>query len=250
MIRLYLRFYEELNDFLTVERRKTEFVHTITRHTSVKDLIESVGVPHTEIEVILVNGVSVEFSYCVQNNDRISVYPMFESFDITPLVRLRERPLRNPRFILDTNLGRLAKYLRLMGFDCLYRNDYEDKEVAEIADRQRRIVLTRDRFLLRRKIITHGYFVRSVYPREQVKEVLQRLDLIRSIAPFTRCSRCNGPLIEVSKDAIVHRLEPLTKRYYEDFKICSECGQIYWAGSHQDRARQLISELTGQAGPV
>ncbi|WP_404355161.1 Mut7-C RNAse domain-containing protein [Methylotuvimicrobium sp. KM1] len=246
MNQVYLRFYEELNDFLPVERRKVEFEHALNRRTSIKDLIESLGVPHTEIEIILANGRSVDFDYIVQKNDRISVYPMFESFDITPLLRLRSKPMRAPRFILDTNLGRLARYLRLLGFDCLYRNDYEDGEVAEIASQQHRIVLTRDRFLLRRKIITHGYFVRSVHPREQVKEVLQRLDLYRSIAPFTRCSRCNGTLIKTSKDAVIDRLEPLTKLYYNDFRICLSCNQIYWSGSHQDRARQLISELTSQ----
>lgn len=244
VIRLHIRFYEELNDFLPIERRKVEFCHTINRRTSVKDVIESLGVPHTEIEIILVNGQSVDFDYIVQDNDKISVYPMFESFDITPLLRLRPKPLRNSCFVLDTNLGRLARYLRLLGFDCLYRNDYEDAEIAEIACQQQRIVLTRDRFLLRRKIITHGYFVRSVQPREQVKEILHRLDLYRAIAPFTRCSRCNGALIKTSKEAIIDRLEPLTKRYYTEFLICRVCDQIYWSGSHQDRARLLIDELT------
>ncbi|MBU2569149.1 MAG: Mut7-C ubiquitin/RNAse domain-containing protein [Gammaproteobacteria bacterium] len=246
MGRVYLRFYEELNDFLPIERRKVEFEHTLNRRTSIKDLIESLGIPHTEIEIILANGRSVDFDYIVQENDRISVYPMFECFDIEPLLRLRPKPLRDPRFILDTNLGRLARYLRLLGFDCLYRNDYEDGDVAKIASQQHRIVLTRDRFLLRRKIITRGYFVRSVHPREQVKEVLQRLDLYRSIAPFTRCARCNGALIKTSKDAVIDRLEPLTKLYYNDFRICLSCNQIYWSGSHQDRARQLINELTSQ----
>ena len=243
---MYLRFYEELNDFLPIDRCKIEFEHRLNRKTSIKDLIESLGVPHPEVEIILVNGRSVDFDYIVQKNDQISVYPMFESFDITPLLRLRPKPLRGTRFILDTNLGRLARYLRLLGFDCLYRNDYEDAEVAKIASQQHRIVLTRDRFLLRRKIITHGYFVRSVHPREQVREVLQRLDLYRSIAPFTRCSRCNGALIKTSKDTVIDRLEPLTKLYYNDFRICRDCDQIYWSGSHQDRARQLISELTYQ----
>ena len=247
---LFLRFYEELNDFLPPERRKIEFRHTIDRNASVKDVIESLGVPHTEVELILVNGESVDFSYCVQHNDRISVYPLFESLDISPLLRLRDKPLRTPRFVLDSNLGRLARYLRLLGFDCLYRNDYSDAEVAEIASRQQRIVLTRDRTLLRRKIITHGYFVRAVLPREQVKEVMKRFDLYRAVVPFSRCIRCNGPLSDVDKDQIVERLEPLTQKHYHDFKMCGNCGQIYWQGSHQHRARLLLEEFTNPDADV
>ncbi|MGR9114674.1 MAG: Mut7-C RNAse domain-containing protein [Gammaproteobacteria bacterium] len=241
---LYLRFYEELNDFLPPDRYKTGFSYTIDRNASVKDVIESLGVPHTEVELILVNGASVDFSYLVQHNDRISVYPVFESLDISPLLRLRDKPLRTPRFVLDSNLGRLARYLRLLGFDCLYRNDYNDSEVAEIASRQQRIVLTRDRMLLRRKIISHGYFVRAVQPREQVKEVLRRFDLYRTIAPFSRCIRCNGSLSAVAKERIVERLEPLTQKHYDDFKMCVSCGRIYWQGSHQNKARRLLAELT------
>ncbi|GAB4256983.1 MAG: Mut7-C RNAse domain-containing protein [Methylomicrobium sp.] len=246
MKRLYLRFYAELNDFLPENRKATEFLHTIDRHTSIKDVIESLGVPHPEIEVILVNGASVDFAYRVCDNDKIDVYPSLEHSELEPLIRLHGKPQHDPRFILDSNLGRLARYLRLLGFDCLYRNDYEDAEIANIAHRQQRIVLTRDRFLLRRKIIQRGYFIRAVLPREQVKEVLQRLDLYRALAPFTRCVHCNGVLIDVSKNNVIEQLEPLTKRYYDDFLKCSGCQRIYWAGSHRDRARHLIADLTGQ----
>ncbi|WP_305906620.1 Mut7-C RNAse domain-containing protein [Methylomarinum sp. Ch1-1] len=240
---LHLRFYEELNDFLRPEQRKTEFLHTLNRNASVKDVIESLGVPHTEVELILVNGVSVDFSYAVQDNDRISIYPQFESLDISPLLRLRDKPLRQPRFVVDSNLGRLARYLRLLGFDCLYRNDYRDVEVAEIANRQRRIVLTRDRLLLRRKIITHGYFVRASLPREQVKVILRRFDLYRAVKPFSRCMRCNSVLVDVNKKQVLERLEPLTREHYRDFKRCDRCGQVYWRGSHYDRAQLLLKEL-------
>lgn len=245
MSQAQLRFYEELNDFLAPALRKTEFTHRFARRTSIKDMIESFGVPHTEIELILVNGVSVDFSYIVNDGDRISVYPVFESLDISPLVRLRPKPLRSPRFVLDCHLGRLTRYLRLLGLDCLYRNDYDDEAIAEIASQDRRIVLTRDRALLQRKIITHGYFVRAIKPRLQVKEVLTRLDLYGSIAPFTRCPRCNGQLVDVNKQKIEDRLEPLTKKYYDKFRLCEECGQVYWQGSHHVRAQRLIEELVG-----
>ncbi|MCI0667766.1 MAG: Mut7-C ubiquitin/RNAse domain-containing protein [Methylococcaceae bacterium] len=243
MARIRLRFYEELNDFIAPELRKTEFAYSLDRHASIKDVIESCGVPHTEVELILVNGVSLDFSYRPRDGDRISVYPMFESLDVTPLLKLRPEPLRSARFVVDSNLGRLARYLRLLGFDCLYRNDYTDDRIARIACEHHRIVLTRDRVLLRRRIITHGYFVRESMPRLQVGEVLKRFDLYRSIAPFTRCSRCNGPLEKVDKQTIESRLEPLTKIHYHEFRICADCGQIYWQGSHHARARRLIQEF-------
>jgi uncharacterized protein with PIN domain len=239
MAQVELRFYEELNDFLPPQWRKTPFTHSLTRRTSVKDLIESFGVPHTEVEVILVNGESVDFSYIVQPDDRISVYPVFESLDIAPLVRLREKPLRESRFVIDANLGRLARYLRLLGFDVTYRNDFTDREVAQVAQREKRIVLTRDRALLQQKIITHGYFVRADRPREQVREVLSRLDLYGALRPFTRCLRCNGELESVDKQAVLHQLEPKTRKYYDRYRRCKNCGQTYWRGSHFSRMEKL-----------
>ncbi len=244
MSRVQLRFYEELNDFLAPALRKVDITHTFDRRASVKDMIESFGVPHTEVDIILVNGQSVDFSYIVQDGDRISVYPMFESLDVSPLLRLRPAPLRSPAFVLDTNLGRLARYLRLLGFDCLYQNDYDDNTVAMIADREQRTVLTRDRALLQRRIITRGYFVREVRPRLQVKEVLARFDLYRLVAPFSRCIRCNGALRVVDKQSIEERLEPKTRKYFDSFMRCSDCGQIYWQGSHHARSLHLIEELT------
>jgi uncharacterized protein with PIN domain len=243
MAQVHLRFYEELNDFLSPALRKVTFSHEFTRRASVKDMIESFGVPHTEVEIILANGHSVDFSYIVQDGDRISVYPVFESLDVSPLLRLRPAPLRTPAFILDTNLGRLARYLRLLGFDCLYQNDFDDDTVATTADREQRIVLTRDRALLQRKIITRGYFVREVRPRRQVKEVLSRFDLYRLVKPFSRCTRCNGDLQAVDKQSVEDRLEPRTRKYYETFRECTACGQIYWQGSHHERSQRLIEEL-------
>lgn len=244
MAQVQLRFYEELNDFLAPALRKVTFSHTFERRTSVKDMIESFGVPHTEVDVILVNGNPVDFSCIVQDGDRISVYPVFESLDISPLLRLRPAPLRTPAFIIDTNLGRLARYLRLLGFDCLYQNDFNDEAVAKLAGSEQRIVLTRDRVLLRRKVITRGYFVREVRPRYQVKEVLSRFDLHRLVNPFTRCTSCNGVLQVADKREIEERLEPRTKKYYQRFRVCPACGQIYWQGSHHERSLRLIDELT------
>lgn len=242
MAEVSLRFYAELNDFLAPELRQRAFSHAFERRTSVKDMIEAFGVPHTEVEIILVDGRSVNFSHIVGDGEQISVYPVFEGLDVTPLLQLRPAPLREPRFILDANLGRLARYLRLLGFDCLYRNDLDDRGIAETAQREKRTVLTRDRALLQHRIIDHGYFVREVRPRLQVSEVLARFDLYRMLQPFSRCTRCNGLLETVDKAAVVERLEPKTKKYYDSFSICRDCGQLYWQGSHYARSMKLVDE--------
>jgi uncharacterized protein with PIN domain/sulfur carrier protein ThiS len=243
-----IRFYEELNDFLTPELRRITILHPVKQPGSIKDMIEALGVPHTEIDLILVNGQSVDFDYRVQDGDRISVYPVFESLDITPITRLRPAPLRITRFVLDTHLGRLAAYLRLFGFDTLYRNDYDDPTLANISVKEHRILLTRDKQLLMRKQITHGYFVRSTQPRKQLLEVLTRFDLYKAQQPFTRCMHCNGKIIPVAKDEIESRLLPRTKTWYREFWQCSQCNKIYWKGSHYQRMQQLIKTTNDNDG--
>jgi len=238
-----LRFYAELNDFLREEMKKTRFKVELNRRTSVKDLIESLGVPHTEVEIILANGRSVDFSYIVEDEDELSIYPMFESVDITPILKLREEPLRVTRFVLDCHLGRLARYLRQFGFDTLYRNDYTDDELAQTSAEENRILLTRDRSLLKRSIITHGYFIRAFDPRKQLDEVIRRFDLRKQVIPFGRCTRCNGLVEEVAKKAIEDQLEPKTRKYFDSFWRCTSCGQIYWEGSHVKHMLKLTDEV-------
>ncbi len=237
------RFYEELNDFLRPAQRKRTLPYRFSGHPGIKDPIEVFGVPHTEVELIIVNGQSVGFNYQLQTGDRVAVYPFFESLDISPLLKLREKPLRNPRFIIDVNLGKLAKRMRLLGFDCLYRNDYRDAEVVNIAVNEQRIVLTRDRRLLYAKHISHGYWVRAVNVDSQVDEVLRRFDLYESIQPFARCLACNGVLASVAKADILDRLEPKTRLYYEDFYRCTDCQRIYWEGSHIEDMQQRYAGL-------
>lgn len=242
--RVTLRFYEELNDFLPPICQKREFHHP-WRAGSVKDLVESLGVPHTEIDLILVNGRSVSFSCPVQANDRISVYPVFETLDITPVTHLRPRPLRCTRLILDCHLGRLAAYLRMLGFDTLYRNDYDDATLAETSAREQRILLTCDRKLLMRKPVTRGYFVRSRQPREQLREVIRRLDLTRAFQPFTRCMICNQPLEPVAKSDLLEHLPPHVRTHQNQFWQCRGCGRIYWKGTHYQRMLEWIETLSG-----
>lgn len=242
----YFRFYAELNDFLPLEKRQRTFGHTFELSASVKDMIESLGVPHTEVDLILVNDQSVDFSYLVQAGDRISVYPVFESIDIAPLVRVRPEPLRESRFILDVHLGRLATYLRMLGFDTLYRNDYADAELARISSSEGRILLTRDRGLLKRSEVTHGYCLRTTNPRQQLLEVLRRFDLFDSVKPMRRCLRCNSVLQPVDKAAIGDRLPPKTRQYYDEFHYCQVCDRVYWKGSHYRRMQQFIEDLLQQ----
>jgi len=238
-----IRFYEELNDFLPPGQRKIPFKHHFRQPGSIKDMVEALGVPHTEIDLILVNGQSVDFDYLVQDGDLISVYPMFESFDITPITRLRPAPLRLTRFVLDTHLGRLAAYLRMFGFDTLYRNDYDDPTLADISVDEHRILLTRDRQLLMRKQITHGYFIRETQPRKQLLEVITRFDLRKSQQPFTRCMHCNGEIEPVPKKKVLPHLMPRTKAWYNEFRQCTQCHKVYWKGTHYRRMQQLIRSI-------
>lgn len=237
------RFYAELRDFLPEDQRSGDIKVKIVGHETVKHLVEALGVPHTEIDLILANGESIDFDYLVAENDHISVYPMFEAIDIQPISKVRQEPLRVPKFINDTHLGKLADYLRLLGFDTLYWNDIQDDELAAISVAEERTILTRDRGVLKRKVVKRGYLVRADLPRDQVIEVLRRFDLAALAKPYSRCSLCNGELEKAKKEEVMDKLEPLTKRYFHHFKRCPECGQVYWKGSHFERMDDFIKEV-------
>jgi hypothetical protein len=186
MRRAHFRFYAELNDFLPPERRGVEFAHVFEGSLSVKDAVESLGVPHAKIDLVLADGESVDFSWIVRDGARVSVFPVFESFDIGPVTRVRPMPLRETRFVLDGQLGRLASYLRTAGFDVRWRSDCTGEELARVSVEEHRILLTRDRELLERHTVTHGHWVQEVEPKRQFSEILDRFDLRRSISPFRR----------------------------------------------------------------
>ncbi len=238
---IYIRFYEELNDFLSHTRRKQQFSVSVRGSPSIKHLIESLGVPHTEVDLILVNGKSVPFSYIIQDKDRISAYPMFEAFDIATVLRLRPKPLRTPQFILDTHLGKLAKHLRMLGFSALYRNDYNDHEIVQLSLAEKRTILTRDRKLLIRKDVIRGYWVRNSDPPKQLQEVLTRFDLLNLINPFSLCIVCNGRLEKIGKEKLQKKISPEIYSRFEEFFVCSTCGKIYWKGTHYKAMTQFIN---------
>jgi uncharacterized protein with PIN domain len=245
MAQATFRFYEELNDFLSPARRKREFCYDCARAATVKNAIEAVGVPHTEVELIIVNGQSVDFSYRVSEGDRIAVYPVFEALDIRPLLRVRPEPLRRLRFVADAHLGGLARMLRMLGFDTLYSNQYRDEEVRAIAVHDARVVLTRDRELLKCRDITHGCYVHALRPMEQWKEIVTRLQLERDAKPFTLCLHCNEALREIDKADVIDRLPENVVKYYQRFCTCPGCKRIYWEGSHWKRMRDWLDELPG-----
>jgi uncharacterized protein len=226
-------FLGRLNDFLPRDQRGKAIAVDFRGRQSVKHLAESLGVPHPEIGQVQVNGQAGTLSAITQDGDRVELRPLPDG---CPL---------EPRFVLDNHLGRLAAYLRMLGFDCLYQNYFDDQEMAEIAQQEERILLTRDRRLLMRKAVTHGYCVRSLDSLEQLGEVVQRFDLKARIRPFHRCLRCNHPLEPVAKELVLDRLEALTRLYFDEFQICPACKQIYWKGSHFERMQSLIEQVVG-----
>ncbi len=238
-----LRFYEELNDFLPEERRKRAIAVEVDRARSVKDAIESPGVPHTEVDLVIADGRPVDFGFTLRGGERVAVYPMFEALDIPPLVRLRPRALREPRSVADTHLGKLARHLRMAGFDTLYGNDWDDDRIVSLSRAGRRTILTRDRRMLQRREVDRAYCVRAVESEAQLAEVVGRLQLEGLLAPFTRCRECNTLLEDAAREAVLDRVPEKVRGLYERFKRCPTCGRVYWEGSHYDRMKGVIARL-------
>jgi len=230
----YIHFFDELNDFLTNSMRDNRVIYLFKDTPSIKHVIEALGVPHTEVGRIVINGLDVGFDYPVKNEDNVQVFPI--SF-------LLFASLSYPKYVLDNHLGKLATYLRILGFDTLYDTKYNDDELAEISQNSNRILLTRDRRLLMRSVITRGYWVRALEPKQQLFEVIKRYQLSNRINPFRRCLRCNSYLEAIKKEEIFQRLEPLTRKYYNEFSICRNCNRLYWKGSHYEHMNKMITEL-------
>ena len=311
--RVRIRFYQELGDFLAPHRRGREFEVTVNDGTTTKALVEHCGVPHSEVDLLLVDGESVDFGSKLRDGQRVSVYPVFESFDISALTRVRPAPLRAVRFLVDANLAKLASLLRMCGLDATDaamlqrtaaacgaglsgrdragragetggageadavdrmrcadqqarpdgtcgtardgRSDRalphagagEDARLVAAARREQRIILTRDRRLLERKAVTHGCFVRSQDPEQQLLFVLRRFDLTAAVRPFSRCMRCNEPLEPVAKAAVLHRLPPMVRVEQQTFSRCPRCDRLYWPGSHWQRMRRRLDTLLATA---
>lgn len=244
MVTATFRFYEELNDFLPRERRGRAFSCRCARRATAKHMIEALGVPHTEVELVLRNGESVSFGVLLRDGDRVAVFPKFEALDVTPLLRVRDHPLRVTRFVADAHLGGLAHLLRMLGFDTLYDNHFRDDEIERIGFGEGRIVLTRDRELLKRRGVTHGCYVHAIRPAVQLREVFDRLDLARSARPFSLCLECNMPLHEVdAADPLTQAVPAPVRERYQRFSACDSCRRVFWEGSHWRRMRAIVDEL-------
>jgi uncharacterized protein with PIN domain len=242
-----LRFYGSLNDFLAPERRGVEFLRPWHGSTSVKDLIESLGPPHPEVDVVLVDGHAVDFSHRVEPGQRVSVYPAFSSLDVRPLTRVGPPPLPEPRFVLDVGLGRLAGLLRMLGFDTLWRNDFADEALARLSRGEQRILLTRDLGLLKRAEVVHGYYPRATDPSHQVVEVVRRFQLAAPMRPFTRCLSCNALLDEAPLHEVRERVPSRVQALHTRFQQCPECRRVFWAGTHHARMQALVDKLRALA---
>lgn len=239
----HFTFHGALNFFLPRRQKNTTIRVEFDWKASVKDMLEAQGPPHPEVELVTVNGISVGWDAIVQPNDDIHAYPNFEAVDLPAKVRLIPPYPMRPRFILDTHLGRLAGYLRMMGFDTLYRNDYDDDELAQVSHDETRIVLTRDFGVLKRGVVTYGYFVRNTDPSQQILEISQRYGLAGHIQPFSHCMKCNGRLHHIDKQTILDKIPEDTASFYEDFHQCQSCQQIYWKGSHYQKMERLIEAV-------
>ncbi len=246
-----IRFYGELNDFLPLARRARRLEVPFREGCTAKAMIEDMGVPHTEVDLILANGTSVGFSHRLLDNDDLSVYPVFESLDISGVTRLRPFPLRVTRFAVDVHLGKLASLLRLFGFDAAYANDWSDDKLVVVSRGEGRIVLTRDRGLLKRRALTHGYCVRSSRPRQQIAEVIRRFDLRAQVRLFSRCLACNAPLGPAEPESVRPLVPPRVAEIYGQFSRCPSCSRVYWQGTHWERLARLADEILGQkAAPL
>ena len=242
-----VRIYGPLNDFLPNAERQVAFAVRFAGPRSIKDLIEALGVPHPEIDLLLVNGQSVSFDYMVADTDRIAVFPRFASLDIAALTRVRADPVATIRFVVDGHLGKLARRLRLMGLDAVCPRGADDDQLADAAFREQRILLTRDRDLLKRRIVARGYCVRETHAHRQLVEVLRHFAPL-PLAPFSRCLRCNAELREASKSSVESALQPKTRQHYDRFQSCRGCGQVYWQGAHWKRLTDAVDAALQETG--
>lgn len=237
------RFYEELNDFLPKQRKKADFQADFEEKRSIKDMIEAIGVPHTEIDLILVNGKSVDFGYFLQDGDRVSVYPVFESVNVENVTRLRQAPLRKTKFVADINLGDIVKYMRALGYDVHFDSSLSNREIIKISKKENRIILTKSRQLLKFKEVTHGIFVRPGTLEQQIRRIIDYLDIRHRITPFSRCLCCNGLLRSISKEIIADRIPPMTREFCDEYVHCESCDKIYWKGTHYLKMLKVLDRI-------
>jgi uncharacterized protein with PIN domain len=241
-----IRCYGELNDFLPLPRRQRAFSHTFTVAGSVKDALESLGVPHPEIDLILVNGEPAGFDRLLAPGDRVAAYPRFRRLDVAAISPVHVPLPSEPRFLLDGHLGRLARHLRLLGFDAAHQTQADDAALAAAAAAEDRILLTRDLDLLKRAVVRRGYRVRRTLPEEQLEEVVRHFDLASRLDPFTRCLPCGERLVAATAGEAAGAPPSVAARERE-YRRCPGCGRLYWRGSHYHRLAALVAGVLAGA---
>ena len=246
-MRVTVRLYGSLGDFVSASRRGADFEHDAGEPRSVKDLVESLGVPHCEVQIVLVDGASAGFGHVLRGGERIAVYPYFSSIDVGDAPVAGEPLPDDPRFVLDGHLGRLAAYLRALGVDAARDRDADDATIARTAADEGRVVLTRDIGLLKRAVIRHGWWVRSDDPRTQFRDVVARFGLAARAAPFSRCLRCNVPLDAVTPESVADEVPPNVREQFDTFSRCPACGRTFWRGSHHAHLRDLLARFATPA---
>lgn len=238
-----VRCYAELNDFLPSDRKQKNFELSLKMPVTAAEVIEFLGIPLSEVDLIMVNSWPAAKSHRISEHDYVSVYPVFETLDISSLKNAPNEPLRITRFILDAHLGKLARYLRMLGFDTLYRNDYGDHEIIDIAGKEKRIILSRDKLLLKSPEVHHGYYVRAIDKHNQLVEIVEKFDLCSQFKSFTRCMTCNSVLRPIKKEAVRDRIKSGIFNCYNEFFYCPVCDKVFWKGSHFQRMERLIINI-------
>jgi len=225
------QFPPDLERFLRAEHRGRQFAYACARAASLKNAIEALGVPHTEVGAVLVNGEPATLQRTVREGDVVEVFPQPRAEAGVAV------------FVADAHLGALARFLRMLGFDTAHEPAISDGEIRRLAHEEHRIVLTRDRDLLKCRDVLRGHYVRALKPEAQLQEVAERYRLAERAQPFTRCLHCNLPLAPIEKATIAHRLPPQVAALHQSFTHCAGCDRVYWPGSHYARMRAALEEI-------
>jgi uncharacterized protein len=245
---LQIRFYAELNDFLPRKKAHKTIDYVFKGSINVRDAVESLGVPHSSVDLVLVNSIPVPFTHRLKEGDYVSVYPVFETFDISEVNGKQKSPIRVTRFVVDAHLGKLTRHLRLLGFNSVYYSGIADDEIIRIAAHENRIILTRDRSLLKSSQVTHGYYIRATETHDQLREVIDKFDLTSQFKPFTLCLDCNHELVSIPVEEIKGEINEDTHHIFRNFFRCRGCKKIFWEGSHYESMTRFIRKISGDTG--
>lgn len=228
------RFHGDLESFLPRERRGAAIEHVYARAATLKQAIEALGVPHTEVGAVSVNGTPATLARAVRELDVVEAFPH------VPGAAPFEEPLA---FVADAHLGGLARMLRMLGFDTLFDAGFADAEVVRLAHAGRRVALTRDRDLLKRRDVLRGAFVRALKPEAQLKEIAARYPIAARMRPFTLCLHCNFVLAPAATELVLAHVPERIRAHYTSFMYCAGCGRVYWEGSHWERMRSVLAQM-------